>query len=121
MSASWPSNGDIGRFHRGAHDTEVTAAVSQRKTLGKNQLLIYEQFVLATDGATDYENGLATGMFRHAAGTRREELIKRGHPIVDSGRRRVTDTGRPAIVWVLRPVVRIVQAPSPEPIKDTLF
>lgn len=93
-----------GRMHREPHDTEVASAISQRPHSGALRAKVHAEFVAAGDtGRTDYENAVALGMFRHSAGTRREELIKRGAPIVDSGRRRPTDTGRPAIVWVLQP------------------
>lgn len=92
-----------GRMHREPHDTEIVAAVSQRPASGALRARVHAEFVTAGDaGRTDYENAVALGMFRHSAGTRREELIKRGALIVDSGRRRPTDTGRPAIVWVLQ-------------------
>lgn len=54
-------------------------------------------------GVTDYElwYRFKIGARPHVPGTRREELIADGWNIVDSGRRRPTDTGSPAIVWVL--------------------
>ena len=55
------------------------------------------------DGATDYELWAVHGVGArpHVPGSRRGELIADGWPIIDSGRRRKTDTGMPAIVWVL--------------------
>ena len=58
---------------------------------------------LGSHGASDFElwtTGI--GARPHVPGTRREELQRDGWPIVDSGRRRRTDTGAQAIVWVLQ-------------------
>jgi hypothetical protein len=55
-------------------------------------------------GVTDNELHFVyrIGARPHVPGTRREELIADGWAIVDSTLRRATDTGAPAIVWVLR-------------------
>lgn len=50
-------------------------------------------------GATDREIEHATGIRSNSITPRRGELRELGL-IVDSGRRRPTDTGRPATVWV---------------------
>jgi hypothetical protein len=53
-------------------------------------------------GATDCELWQAgIGARPHVPATRREELMMDGWPIIDSGIRRLTDTGARAIVWVL--------------------
>jgi hypothetical protein len=51
-------------------------------------------------GLTDFECARRCGFIRpHIAGTRREELIADGFPIVKTDGRRPTDTGCTAIVW----------------------
>lgn len=90
-----------GRVHRDGHDTEHEAAARVNAAALRAQVL--RRFALAgDDGCTDFENTSALGHpFRHSIATRREELTSRGWPIQDSGRRRPTDTGRNAVVWVL--------------------
>jgi hypothetical protein len=51
-------------------------------------------------GTTAYEAFLNTGGVRHAAGTRLGELERAGL-VAKTERRRDTDTGSPAVVWVL--------------------
>lgn len=83
-----------------SHDTEVAAAASDRTTLRERVLEVYRN--AGPRGLSDYEASVRAGIARpHSAGTRREELIRRGYRIVDSGQRRPTDSGRMAIVWVL--------------------
>jgi len=50
-------------------------------------------------GRTDEETGTELGMLLHSVSPRRGELVKLGL-VRDSGRRRPTSSGRPAIVWV---------------------
>lgn len=91
-----------GRRHARATDTEISAAERVLPRSGSQRRRILERFVaMGGQGSTDYEAGQALGIFRWVAGTRREELIRDGWPIVDSGLRRPTDTGSPAIVWTL--------------------
>lgn len=91
-----------GRAHRGAGDTELAAALEPKR--GSQRFAVLEHLRDAGElGATDFElnNMLAPGRRSVSAGTRRAELIADGWPIVDSGERRATDTGAPAIVWRL--------------------
>lgn len=110
----------IGQHHVDGSDTEVQAAASVRKPASKLRRQVLEALARAgDDGLTDFE--LARNLkhpIRHSPGTRREELIEGGWPIVDTGRRRPTDTGRQAIVWALAAIARdaalAAVAPSPE-------
>lgn len=92
-----------GRVHRDAHDTEIAAAEAFPEIKGEQRLAVLRAFVSAgSDGLTDYECHLVCGMHRpHIAGTRREELMAAGVPIVKTDQRRPTDTGALAIVWAL--------------------
>jgi hypothetical protein len=49
-------------------------------------------------GATDYELSQATGILRSSAAKRRQELQELGH-VIETNKRRPTDTGTLAIVW----------------------
>jgi hypothetical protein len=90
----------MGRHHRDATDTELEAAARNLPRRGTQRARVLEALrELGERGATDYEMGQRLGIFRWVAGTRREELIKDGWPIRDSGERRHTDTGSNAIVW----------------------
>ena len=98
-----PGREKVGRYHHaGTTDTEREAAQRNLPRKGTQRAKVLEAFKdhLRDVGATDYEMGERLGMFRWVAGTRREELIADGWPIKDSGRRRRTDTGCNAIVWV---------------------
>lgn len=90
-----------GRVHRDAHDTELEAAEAFPEIKGEQRLAVLRAFVAAGDaGLTDHECHLICGMRRpHIAGTRREELMAAGVPIVKTDQRRPTDTGARAIVW----------------------
>lgn len=94
-----------GRAHRDGPDTERTAARLVTPRSGTQRAKVLDVLREAGDkGATDYElwHIFKIGARPHVPGTRREELIADGWPIEDSGLRRPTDTGTPAIVWVLR-------------------
>lgn len=102
-----PARNEVGRYHHDGTDTERTAAVLAAPKSGTQRAAVLEALRAAGErGATDHELWRATEqkcVRPHVAGTRREELIADGWPIRDSGKRRTTDTGRPAIVWVLTP------------------
>jgi len=95
-----------GRVHHDGHDTERAAALRVMPRSGTQRARVLQAFraLRGIDGLTDYELWKVhrIGARPHVAGTRREELIADGWPIVDSGRRRRTDTGSPAIVWELQ-------------------
>lgn len=99
-----PAREIVGRYHSGGRDTEWNAAhrVIPRAGTQRARVLAALRHRGAT-GATDYELNelLVPGRRSVSAGTRRAELIRDGWPIVDSGRRRATDTDTPAIVWRL--------------------
>ncbi len=100
-----PSRDKPGRFHSNGTDTERTAALMVAPRTGSQRARVLDRLKdVGPIGATDYElwrSGI--GARPHVPATRREELIADGWPIRDSGLRRVTDTGSPAIVWVLEP------------------
>lgn len=89
--------------HSGAGDTEVGAARANPKgrlNFRAKLLAAYEEVGAA--GLTDPEAQELTGMSLPGdAGARRHELVALGHPIVDSGQRRLSPRGKPCIVWVL--------------------
>ena len=126
MTAQQPSLfAGPGRVHRDAHDTEIAAAEAFPEIKGEQRLAVLRAFVDAgADGLTDYECHLVCGMHRpHIAGTRREELMAAGVPIVKTDQRRPTDTGAPAIVWVWaaylsRALVSAASSPHPSPVRS---
>jgi len=96
-----------GRYHRDGQDTERIAARLVAPRTGSQRARVIEALrFCGANGATDNELHFFYGIGArpHVPGTRREELIAAGWPIVDSGRRRKTDTGAPAIVWLLEDV-----------------
>ena len=98
-----PGREMAGRAHAGAGPTELAAArTSPRKGSQRAEVLEHLR-QQGAEGATDFELNelIAPGRRAVSAGTRRAELIRDGWPIVDSGRRRPTDTGAPAVVWAL--------------------
>lgn len=95
----------VGRFHLHGPDTEKIAAARVAPRTGSQRARVVEALRAAgEDGRTDFElwSEDRIGARPHVPGTRREELIADGWDIEDSGARRPTDTGSPAIVWVLR-------------------
>lgn len=108
-----PARPLIGRFHSGAGDTELASAVGVIPRSGSQRCRVLDALRARPDGLTDYElwSSEGIGARPHVPGTRREELIADGWPIVDSGRRRRTDTGCCAIVWRL----------ECEPVQEALF
>ncbi len=87
-----------GRHHRNDHDTSLEAAKTDRTTLRERVLEAYR--LAGPRGLTDDDCATRAAIaYRHSAATRRKELQERGFPIVDSGRRRPTPSGRSSIVW----------------------
>ncbi len=110
-----PGRTRIGRYHHDGHDTEIAAAVRVAPRAGTQREKVLAALREHSDvGVTDYELWALydIGARPHVPATRREELIADGWPIVDSGERRRTDTGSPAIVWKLVEV---------EPPQDRMF
>ena len=90
-------------LHAGAHDTERAAAELIRPKAGTARERVLEEIRHAGErGRTDYELAQALEMRQYTAAPRRCELVEMGW-VVDSGKRRETDSGSPAIVWVLSP------------------
>lgn len=93
----------VGRRHRDATDTELASSRRNTPARGSQREAVLERLrEVGEHGSTDfelYDHGI--GVRPHVPATRREELIADGWPIVDSGERRRTDTGAPAIVWRL--------------------
>lgn len=99
-----PEREMVGRFHRNGQDTERESAERVAPRTGTQRAAVLEALEAeGANGATDYElhYKYLIGARPHVPGTRREELIADGWPIVDSGERRRTDTGSSAIVWRL--------------------
>jgi len=100
-----PARNRIGRFHTAGTDTERAAAIRVHPRSGTQRARVLEVLrMVGVAGATDYElwHNYGVGARPHVPATRREELIADGWPIIDSGRRRRTDTGTPAIVWTFQ-------------------
>lgn len=99
-----PARNAIGRFPQGARDTALAAAIRVAPRSGTQRAAVLEAITRSANGVTDYElwELHRIGARPHVPATRREELIADGWPIIDSGQRRSTDTGSPAIVWTLK-------------------
>ncbi len=99
-----PARPLVGRYHAVGPDTEREAAALVAPRSGSQRAKVLEALRLEPSGLTDNELHYAHGIgaYPHVAGTRREELISDGWAITDSGRRRRTRAGSPAIVWVLK-------------------
>lgn len=92
-----------GRAHHGGHDTELAAAESVTEITGrlrKQALAILRQ--AGEHGLTDDEGGAQLGGDRLTFGRRRNELVMAGL-VVKTDQRRLTPSGRKAIVWTLAP------------------
>lgn len=83
-------------------DTSHTAATNASKR-GPSQRRRTWEALIRLGEATDYELAEATHILRSSAAKRRQELQQLGH-VIDTGKRRPTDTGTMAIVWAASPV-----------------
>lgn len=89
--------------------TSWMAAHANRVRSGGQRRRILEALHTRGDhGATDYELGVACGLLRTAAGTRRKELEEL-ELVEQTQRTRLTDTGSPAYVHVLTDLGRQVK------------
>ena len=87
-------------FVRGS-DTSEAASDSVADSAGTKRGEVLEALRLAgARGLTDWEIQQRTGGLHQSMTARRRELVLRGL-VRDSGRRRATQTGRQAVVWVL--------------------
>lgn len=85
----------------GAPDTQRLAAISVYPTSGTARRTVLDYIVGCGDsGATDDEMEFRLGMRHQSVSARRYELHRDGW-IEDSGKRRVTRSGRDAAVWTL--------------------
>jgi hypothetical protein len=90
----------VGSYHANGRSTEVASALAATPLLGRHRQRVLHLLRTYTDGLTDDEGGQHMGGDRLTFGRRRSELAKAGL-VKDSGVRRPTKYGRPAIVWVL--------------------
>lgn len=86
--------------HHG-RETEKAAYWSSLPRHGSQRHRVLESIAAAGDfGRTDEELEIILDLRRPSAGNRRGELVEGGW-VRDSGRRRPTRSGNPAVVWVL--------------------
>ena len=92
--------------HAADCDTSAAAAAALEPKAGALRRQVFEYIEASGDrGATDHEIHIGCRMRRYTAAPRRRELVM-GGAVVDSGRRRPTDTGSSAKVWVSVPECR---------------
>lgn len=85
--------------HNGT-DTSRAAAESVTAHVPRLEQMVLDSVAAAgPDGRTCYEVEFMTGLSHQTASARITSLSRRG-ALVDSGQRRLTITGRKAIVWV---------------------
>jgi hypothetical protein len=89
-----------GRTHRAGRDTERAAAELIEPKTGTQRAAVLAAIAAAPDGLTDEQIADTTGLYLYSAAPRRTELVKGGW-VHDSGERRTTSRGTPAVVWVL--------------------
>lgn len=95
--------------HRGAGDTERGAAELEFPRSRTHRLRCLEALAAAENGLSDPELAAVTGLYLYTAAPRRVEL-RDGGWVEDSGLRRSTDQGAPAVVWRLTPAGRAAYA-----------
>lgn len=83
-------------------DTSHKAATQSAKRGPSQRRRIWEALQRLGE-ATDYELGETCNILRSSASKRRQELQQLGH-VIDTGKRRPTDTGTMAIVWACSPL-----------------
>jgi hypothetical protein len=98
-------------YQRGS-DTSHNAAGEIHAKAPTLRALVFDRIKASGGyGMTDDEIQIALGMLLQTETARRNELLNAG-AIVDSGKRRKTRHGRPAVVWIeapLKPVSEWVQ------------
>lgn len=83
-------------------ETSVAAAAQIAGVAGRLQRAVYEYLrSRGAEGATDEEIQSALAMPASTERPRRVELVESGH-CEDSGRTRLTRSGRKAVVWIAR-------------------
>jgi hypothetical protein len=84
----------------GFRDTSVQAAsLIERRVAGIARTVLAYVSSCGTTGATDEQISQGTGIPENSARPRRLALVRAGF-LRDSGQRRLTKGGNPAIVWV---------------------
>lgn len=102
-----PSEDRPGRRHLHAVDTEQRAADLIAPKTGTWRRRVLDEIALSDgDGLSDYELHKILGGLLYTIAPRRGELLRSGW-IVDSGKRRKTNSGSTAIVWTLSDVARL--------------
>lgn len=81
-------------------DTSRAAAAGALPRSGTQRRKVLDAIAVSPDGMTDDEVMEATHVHPNSVRPRRGELVTEGW-VVDSGRRRDTDAGNAAAVWVL--------------------
>jgi hypothetical protein len=84
-----------------ARDTDPTTskqAAENASRRGPSQRRRVWEALQQLGDATDYELSIKTGILRSSAAKRRQELQDLGH-VIETPRRRPTDTGTLAVVW----------------------
>jgi hypothetical protein len=89
----------IGAFYANPHDTTLAAALKIKSGTGRRK--VYDVLWQNPKGLTDEQIMERTGLRHNTEHPRRWDLVNMGL-VVDSGRRRKTETDNLAIVWVLR-------------------
>jgi len=79
--------------------SDAAAKAIERQTGGLRERVLAYIRSRGTDGATDQETQAMLGLACQTQTPRRRELAKAG-AVVDSGRRRLTQSGRAATVWI---------------------
>lgn len=93
----------MGAHHRTAGDTELAAATKVAPKAGTLRRQVLDAIAAAGDhGLTDWQIHEHLGCRLYSAAPRRGELVRDGW-VIDSGRRRETDSTSTAIVWILSP------------------
>jgi predicted ArsR family transcriptional regulator len=100
---SLPFDNRLGPSHHNAPETSGQAAVANMPRSGSQRakvLLTIARIASNVDGLTDDEIAKYAGLVGNSVRPRRGELVRDGL-LVDSGRRRSSWMGHPAVVWCL--------------------
>lgn len=97
--------------HLAAADTELNAARLIAPRAGTWRRIVLDVLARSEDGMTDWELHTSLGGNLYTIAPRRTELCRDGW-LKDSGRRRVTNNQRAAIVWILTDVGRAQWEPA---------
>ena len=98
MTEQYELYGGIPPHVRGS-DTSIAAALSQLDSARTKEAAVWRLIRDAPDGLTDDDAEHLTGWRHQTVSARRRGLVLR-KLVTDSGRRRLTSSGRQATVWV---------------------